>query len=101
MNMSRSLLLVVLTLAFVFVSRAFGAGDDKDLKSEHENKHEVSWIMSCPLSIRSSVPVKIAMDCYDIPLLLLRCCKRVFFGDLSYLTYSGFPKEARVIIFKL
>ena len=43
MNMLR-LLLLVLTLTPVFVSRAFGAGDDEDLKSEIENKHEVSCL---------------------------------------------------------
>ena len=42
--MSQTLLLLVSTLAFVFVSRAFGAGDDEDLKSEIENKHEVSCL---------------------------------------------------------
>ena len=30
------------TLAFVLVARACGAGDDGDLKSENENKHEVT-----------------------------------------------------------
>ena len=33
-------------LSFVFVSRAFGAGDDEDLKSENEHKHEVSYLYS-------------------------------------------------------
>ena len=41
MNMSR-LLPLVLTLTLVFVSRAFGAGDD--LQSEKENKREVSCL---------------------------------------------------------
>ena len=48
-----TLLLSVLTLAFVFVSRAFAAGDDEDLKSENENKHEVSCLQSSPLSIKA------------------------------------------------
>ena len=38
MNMSRTRLLLVLTLAFVFVARACGARHDEDLKSEIENK---------------------------------------------------------------
>lgn len=37
MNMPRALLLLVLRLAIVFVSHAFGAGDDGDLKSVYRN----------------------------------------------------------------
>ena len=36
--------LAFVTFAFVFVARACGAVDDGDLKSENENKHEVSWL---------------------------------------------------------
>ena len=34
-KMSRTLLLLVLTLAFVFVSRVFGSDNDEDLKSDY------------------------------------------------------------------
>ena len=45
MNMSR-LLLLVLTLTLVFVSRAFGAGDD--LKSEKEKKPQGKLLIVAP-----------------------------------------------------
>lgn len=52
--MSRTRLLLVLTLAFVFIARTFGARDDEGLKSEMENKHE---------SQRKNVPLD--DDVYD------------------------------------
>ena len=54
MNISRLLLLVLtLILTLVFVSRAFGGGDNEDLKSKNENKHEVSCLYSPPLRIKT------------------------------------------------